>query len=110
MRQEVERKIITACVDALLQAGFTLSVSDYDDDDKEIENPITDSSDKSLDTITQWDDCYLWVHHADDASDESFGWIRFIYGNDGWDVINDYTVNLEPYMAEAQRISKHYEG
>ena len=29
------------------------------------------------------------------------GWVRLIYGNDGWDVVNDYTTNLEPLMAGA---------
>ena len=27
--------------------------------------------------------------------------MRLIYGNDGWDVVNDYTTNLEPLLAGA---------
>lgn len=30
--------------------------------------------------------------------DEYMGWVRLIYGNDGWDVINDYSVKLEWLM------------
>jgi hypothetical protein len=34
-------------------------------------------------------------------------WVRFVYGNDGWDVINDYSMALEtiiePITEEAER-------
>jgi hypothetical protein len=40
----------------------------------------------------------------------SFGWVRFIYGNDGWDVINDYTTNLEPVIAGVNALAEKMEG
>ena len=39
------------------------------------------------------DDDYLFVYKA--GQSERFGWVRFVYGNDGYDVISDYTINLE---------------
>lgn len=29
-----------------------------------------------------------------------------MYGNDGWDVISDYTVSLEPYIGEGTAVQK----
>jgi hypothetical protein len=29
------------------------------------------------------------------ATNRTPSWIRLVFGNDGWDVINDYTINLE---------------
>jgi hypothetical protein len=39
---------------------------------------------------------------------KEFGWVRFIYGNGGWDVINDYTTNLEPWMTNVDAIADQY--
>ncbi len=38
------------------------------------------------------------------------GWVRFIYGNDGWDVISDYTTNLEPVMKLVQPLIDRLEN
>jgi hypothetical protein len=32
------------------------------------------------------------------------GWVRFIYGNDGWDVMNDYSTVLEPYLIKTNAL------
>lgn len=39
------------------------------------------------------DEDYLLVSR--ETKSTRYGWVRFIYGNSGWDVINDYTTNLE---------------
>jgi len=33
-----------------------------------------------------------------DAAGMKLGWVYLVYGNDGYDVISDYTVSLEPIM------------
>jgi len=41
--------------------------------------------------------------------DKMVGWVRLIYGNDGWDVVNDYTTNLETLMAGATALADKLE-
>lgn len=38
----------------------------------------------------------------------SEGWVYVVMGNDGWDVISDYTTNLEPLMSGANRLAEKY--
>jgi hypothetical protein len=39
---------------------------------------------------------------------EQIGWVFFVYGNDGWDVVNDYTTNLEFIMQCANKIADQH--
>jgi hypothetical protein len=91
-RIAVERDIATRTVDALLSAGYALVVYD-----SEAYRPSKRTTDRTviLDEMFQVDDEYLVVLPL---TGKRVGWVRFIYGNDGWDVINDYTVNLESIM------------
>lgn len=38
------------------------------------------------------------------------GWVWFVYGNDGWDVVSDYTTNLEDVMKGANDLADKYSG
>jgi hypothetical protein len=97
MRQLVEREIATAVVDSLLAAGFALSVENGDDE-------IFASGDAAtiLAAMFLTDDERLYA----EKGGKDFGWVYFVYGNDGWDVINDYTVNLEPFIGEGTAVDK----
>lgn len=101
MRQEVERKIAEALVKSALAEGYIISVYNGDDET----SPFR-TCEKVISHMfaTDEDRLYLW------KDGKRFGWVFFVYGNDGWDVISDYTVNLEHIMAEANKISKYYEG
>lgn len=98
MRQKVEREICTAVVDALLAAAFKLGVDNGGDDFE-----ISDCSDRAkvLETMFATDEERLYA-----AKEGIRGWVYFVYGNDGWDVISDYTVNLEPYIGEGTPVQK----
>ncbi|MBV8895506.1 MAG: hypothetical protein JO051_03265 [Acidobacteriaceae bacterium] len=97
-----EEKIARRCTDALLRAGYLLGVNDGE------ETTIERSSDANaiFHAMFTTDEDYILVYRK--GEQEHFGWVRFIYGNDGWDVISDYSTNLEPVMhgvleyAEAQ--------
>jgi hypothetical protein len=39
------------------------------------------------------DEDYLMVYEP--GKKERLGWIHLVYGNDGYDVVSDYTTNLE---------------
>jgi hypothetical protein len=107
MRQEVERKIATAVVETLLVAGFGLCVDNGDNGEREFEIKNSKSAKAVLKAMFQTDEEKLYTV-KDGRLD---GYVYFVYGNDGWDVISDYTVNLEKYVGEgslAGKISDHY--
>lgn len=84
-------------VDALLQAGYWLRTDEHDD--PRPEQPTQDR-DAIVKEIAEVDDEFLAVwFEAPSAEDRRpNAWVRFVYGNDGWDVICDYTTNLETVL------------
>ncbi len=87
MRQEVECKIAKAFVKAAIKDEYAITV-DYGDGPSN----YLGSTKAVLAAMFQGDEDH-----------------QFIYGNDGWDVISDYSVNLEYLMGPANVISKQYE-
>ena len=109
MRQMVEKEIYTKVIDVLLEAGFGLSVDNGDNSrgsatDYEYEIHNSRNRKAILDAMYLTDEDRLFVHHDD--SNDPFAWVYFVYGNDGWDVINDYTVNLEKYIGDGTEVDK----
>lgn len=92
----IEDQIIKATISALLKAGFAVSVNDGE------ETTVNRSVNPDLifTAMKTTDEDYLLVHD---------GWVRFIYGNDDTEVINDYTVNLEPVMVKVFEMITEYE-
>lgn len=91
-RIEVERKIANKAAKALLDAGFKVSV----DDGEEVVVTRSSSIDEILEAMFSTDEDYLY---AIDAQGKRVGKVYFVYGNDGPDVINDYSTTLEIVMA-----------
>ena len=119
MRIEVERKIVTAIVKDALKAGYRLTPSLERGYDREAGDPLLGSTDVKavLAELTAGDDAHLFIHAADgpviDGSTlVSVGWVYFVFGNDGWDVVSDYTTNLDKLglMTRADKIAKRYES
>lgn len=91
-RQRTEYRIIRAFVRAALKAGHAVGVHNGE----EGFGPFTGER-QVLKQIMSVDDEHLTVY----KDGKRVGWVYLVYGNDGCDVISDYTVNLEPMMAEA---------
>lgn len=74
--------------------GLTITVEDGDDE------PVKRCTDIEaiVDAIFAVDDCKLTVHKPGPRGG-ALGVIRLVLGNDGWDVISDYTTNLEDLLA-----------
>jgi len=102
MRQKVERKIASALIQEALDAGYHISVNNGGDEDE-----IQPSHDKNeiLNAMFATDEEHLCFF---DKKGKPKGWVWFVYGNDGYNVISDYTVNLEHVMTEANKIREHY--
>lgn len=101
-RINIERDIVLRTVDALLAAGYAVGIDEDGDHFYGPSNP-TRSSDVIIPHLMETDDEYLGVFPAEDATGEErvvrpIAWVYFVYGNDGYDVISDYTTNLDPAL------------
>jgi hypothetical protein len=105
MRQEIERKIAIALINAAIKAGYKISVNNGGEDN-EIE-PTTDAA-KVLKAMFATDDEYLLFFKG--SAKQHFAWAWFVYGNDGYDVISDYTTNIEHLMPEPNLIADYYDA
>jgi hypothetical protein len=88
-RIELEKRIARKVVRALLAAGYELSI-DNGGETREI--PYTTDFKTVTGAMFATDDEHLL------ARGPSKSFVYFVYGNDGWDVINDYGLSLEPIM------------
>lgn len=101
-----ERAIAAAVVKAALDRDYAISVLDGEDVTVErSRNPET-----ILRAMRTTDEDYLLIHrrigsgpngneHSSMFNADHFGWVRFVYGNSGFDVICDNTTNLETMLA-----------
>jgi len=101
-RQDMERAIVRNAVFELLDHGFSLSV-DNGGDDYEIDR--SRDGDAVLAELMNTDEDRLLARDGDALR----GWVFFVYGNDGYDVICDMTVSLEPYLPETLALAETLE-
>jgi hypothetical protein len=114
MIREVETKIVGAFVDSALKAGHRLSVSlEKGFDTGEMLLGSVDRE-KIMKEAFSGDECHIFVHSADGPLLDkgmllSDGWVYCVMGNDGFDVISDYTTAMEKtLMVEALKLADHY--
>lgn len=88
-RQKIEKRIARAVIKNAIGAGYALAV----DNGEETTKPSTNAS-AVLKAMFATDEEHLIIYRTTNGF-ESIGWVFLVYGNDGWDVISDYTVNLE---------------
>jgi hypothetical protein len=108
-RQKVERSIVSRAVSDLLAAGYTLAVSQGD----ERPEPATTHKATIMKQLGNCDEDRLLVYqptrvppaHATGREFAPFGWVFLVYGNDGWDVLADFTGNLESVLAPATALA-----
>lgn len=86
-RRATEYRIVHKLVGDLLAAGFQLWTCDR------IDIPSADV--EPMGELFACDEQVLFVSRPGVPA----GWVRLVYGNDGWDVISDYTTNLEKQLA-----------
>jgi hypothetical protein len=113
IRREVERKIITSFVQSALAKGYRLAVSlerGYD-----VDEMLLGSRNRReiVNAAMSGDEAHIFVQPAagelvQNGQIVSEGWVRVVLGNDGWDVICDYTTNLEPLMTGANKLAGKY--
>ena len=89
-RLAIERDVVTVLVDTLLAQWYQLQVVNGEDEHKATRDRAT-----VLEQLGEVDDEYIRVVKP---AAHFVGWVRLVYGNSGYDVINDYTVNLEEVL------------
>ena len=90
-RQKIESRIASRAVSALLSAGYWLAVCQGDED----EQPAARYKRDIMKLLGECDEDRIIVYSP---AKGRVGWLHLVYGNDGNDVIADYTTNLEPQL------------
>lgn len=114
--RDIEKRIVRRFVKDAIAEGYRLAVSlerGYDVDDM-----LLGSVDvaKIMDEAFTGDEAHIFVQPKDgelvtgDGQVVSIGWVYIVLGNDGWDVISDYTVNLEALLDGANRLADKLEA
>lgn len=86
-----DRAAVAQIIKALQAAGWVLDHV-YDGEDK----IPTRKVEETIHAIFAVDDAYLHVKRADSAHMKNeTGWVRFVLGNEPFEVASDYTMNLE---------------
>lgn len=93
-RIKIEKRIVKSTVKNLLKAGYLISVFNGEED-----FPVTTSTKEIYEQMMNTDEDYINVYKPTNKK-KIFGWVRFIYGECGWDVICDNTINIEEALKE----------
>lgn len=101
----MERAVIRRAITDILAAGHAITVFDGED------APLKRSTDVGavMGEICACDEEWLRVlaPTGDTAKPwKHLGTIFLVYGNEGWDVLADYSVNLEPLLAGANEFAE----
>lgn len=116
--QDIERRIVRRLVKDVLATGRSISVSlerGYDLPDGEGVLASTIET-RIMAEAFAGDEAHLFIHEPgvaplEDGEVVCLGWVFIVLGNDGPDVICDYTTNLEDLglMRGAEELADRYE-
>ena len=95
-------EVTRALVESALGAGYSVTVNDGEEDTLHGSRSLQDILGAMF--TTDMDRLFLHVKNRDTWC----GWVLFVYGNEGWDVISDYTCNLERIMGPVNKLSDQY--
>lgn len=106
-RQEIERRVVSRAVTDLLAAGFYITV-DYGDDDEQNDCIRSRSHDEIMAACGACDEEYLRLYRPSESDPSKWkrgGYVFLVYGNDGHDVIADYTIPIEEHLKGANELA-----
>lgn len=103
----IERAIVRKACEDLLAAGFKLRVDDGGDWACE----RTDSLATVMSSIMSTDEDNVHVFGTVSlpggvSTTRHLGWVQFVYGNTGWDVITDNTLSIDEHLAGATKLAE----
>jgi hypothetical protein len=100
-RQKAERSIVRRFVTDAIKVGYLLNVNNGGES-YELSAP-TNEPKVILEALFATDEEHLYCFHPDQP--RPFGFVYLVYGNDGYNVISDYSVNLESVMDGANKMA-----
>ena len=115
-RIRIEKKVMRRCLTDLIAAGYKVSI--YSGECYEIVNSVKVNAIMPLTFLTDEDVVYVSKEDAPVTYDEDRdvtragpfdSFVHFIYGNSGWDVINDYGTSLEDIMKPVMDYAETFE-
>jgi len=95
-RIEMEGKVARKTVDALLDAGFTIGVNDGE----ETVLKHSTSVNAIMGALFSTDSDYVIAYNA--TTQKRVGAVHLVYGNEGHDLISDYSTSLEAALKTAE--------
>src|SRR5262245_52524556 len=103
--RQLEERIARTLIKDLIHGGWFISVDNGEDQE------IVGSQDLEaiIEVMCLTDVDRILVCKSSDNAKMINGWICLVYGNDGYDVVSDYTVNLEPYMKGVHTIEEEFQ-
>jgi hypothetical protein len=101
-RQQIERQIVHQIVTDAITHGYFVSVHNGE----EITVTRSNSVKVVMAETMSVDEEHLFFTSASGAE---VGWVFLVYGNGGYDVICDYTTNLEELMKGAETLADELE-
>lgn len=101
-RIRTEGKIAGKIVDAILAAGFTVGVNDGE------ETVLRRSTDRNaaMQALFSTDEDYILAYNA---AGKKIGSVFMVYGNDGYDVVNDYSTSMTDIMRPIEEYAERLE-
>lgn len=98
-RARLELAIVNQLFESATKAGYRL----YEGEEVGIVGP----SQELKELLFDLDDAVVFVDDA--ATNAEVGWISLVFGNDGYDLISDYTVNLEEFLKDCDQLANRLE-
>jgi len=86
--KQLERRAVRKYVDAVLKAGFEVEVFDGEEF-----LPRSTNKAEIVENMFAVDGCELNLYRPNEQR-----WMKFIFGNEPWEVLNDYSVALEEIL------------
>ena len=101
LRMQAEREIVRATIEAAIKRGWLLRGVDNGEDDVETTNDV----ERAMELAFVCDDARIFFHRPP----QDTAVLYIVFGNDGWDVINDYTVNLDEAIDDTDALVEKWE-
>lgn len=91
-RAYIELQIINKLIEEANKRGYILQIDEValDDYDGDFKTAAFDL-----------DECHVVVISG---TQEDLGWIRLIFGNDGYDLVSDYSMSLEEFLKPVNEV------
>jgi hypothetical protein len=96
-RALIELAIVDALIRAAAEAGFYFEVEDEHEDVTDVE--------ALKHVLFDLDEANIYLR---DKNGGRRGWIRLIFGNNGWDLVADYSTNLEAFMTPINEVASFW--